>query len=394
MQPLKDILVIDLTRALAGPVSTMILADFGANVIKIEPPQGDDSRAWGPFVNGESAFYMSINRGKRSIIMNLKDPEGQKMVKQLVMKADVIVENYRPGIMEGFGMGYEDLKKINSKIIYAAISGFGHTGPYRLKPAWDMIVQAMGGIMSITGSEGGEQVRVGASIGDLLAGVYNALGIMTALYARTITGEGQKIDISMLDCQVAFLENAIARYLYSGKMPGPIGNRHSSIAPFESFTASDGEIVIAIANQKQWANLCNLIDREDLVRDERFVSNDDRVRNRPELISILRPIFQSKTTAQWVETLESVGIACSTINNMEQVINHPQVLARDMIVELQHPIAGSVKMPGIPVKFSATPGKITLPPPYLGQHTDEILNELFCLNDQDISKLKLSGVVK
>jgi CoA:oxalate CoA-transferase len=277
MKPLKKLVVLDLARVLAGPYASMILADFGADVIKIESPDtGDDSRAFGPFIGKESAYFMSLNRGKRSMTLNLKETKAKELFREMVKKADVVLENYRPGTMEKFGLGYEELKAINPRIIYAACSGFGHTGPYAAKPAYDVIVQGMGGIMSITGQEDGEPTRVGASIGDITAGLFTAIGIMIAAYHREITGVGQKVDVAMLDCQVAILENAISRYLTSGIVPKPIGNRHPSITPFEAFRAKDGYVIIAIGNDKLWEKFCNLISRPELVSDERFVTNGKR----------------------------------------------------------------------------------------------------------------------
>lgn len=394
MQPLQGIKIIDLTRAVSGPFCTMNLSDLGAQVIKIEPPEGDESRTWGPYVNGESAFYMSINRGKKSMALNLKEKEAQDIVKELVKDADVIVENYRPGVIDRLGLSYDVLKEINPNLIFASISGFGQTGPFKDKPAYDMIVQSMGGIVSITGSAGGEPVRVGPSVSDLLAGLYTAFAIMTALYARTVTGVGQRIDMSMLDCLVSFLENAIARYFYSDKMPQPTGNRHSGIAPFQSYKVANGNFVICAANQRLWSKVCKVLGKEELENDERFSTNVKRVENTTELDKIFGPLFATKTGEEWLEIFENEGVPCTMINNIGQVVANPQILAREMIIEMEHPIAQKIKMAGIPIKLLGTPAKITTPPPYLGQHTDSILSEILGMDKENIEKLKAAGVAK
>lgn len=377
MNALQGLRVLDLSRVLAGPYCTMMLADYGADIIKIEPPEvGDDSRAFGPFVGKESAYFMSLNRNKRSMTLNFKRKEECDLFKEMVKQADVVVENYRPGTMEKFGLGYEELKQINPRLIYAACSGFGHSGPYRDKPAYDIIVQAMGGIMSITGPENGEPTRVGASVGDVIAGMFTAYGVMMALFHRERTGEGQKVDVGMLDCQLAVLENAIARYVTSGAVPGPLGNRHPSITPFSSFTAQDGHIIVGAGNDRLWERLCNILGRPELVKDERFNSNSNRTANVKELQGILNSIFKNKTIQEWLNILEDAGLPCAPINTIDKIVNDPHIKAREMIVEVEHPIAGKLKMPGVPVKMSATPGAVTTHAPLLGQHTSEILKEL------------------
>ncbi|MCX7779482.1 MAG: CoA transferase [Negativicutes bacterium] len=394
MKPLKNVVVLDLSRVLAGPYCSMMLADFGANIIKIEPPEvGDDSRAFGPFIGKESVYYMSLNRNKRSITMNFKEQEAIDLFKEMVKKADVVLENYRPGTMEKFGIGYDVLKEINPKIIYAACSGFGHTGPYKDKPAYDIVVQAMGGIMSITGPEGGEPCRVGASVGDIIAGMFTAYGIMTALYHRAMTGEGQKVDVGMMDCQVAVLENAMARYLSSGVVPKPAGTRHPSITPFESYTAQDGYLIVGAGNDRLWEKLCKLIERPDLIADERFVTNAKRTENVKQLKTILDDVFRHKTVQAWIDKLEDAGIPCAPINTIDKVISDPQVNYRNMIVETDHPVAGKIKMAGVPVKMSATPGSVDTPAPLLGQHTEEILQELLGMTAEQVAALKAKKVL-
>ena len=377
MKALEGIRVLDLSRVLAGPYCTMMLADFGADVIKIEAPKvGDDSRAYGPFIGKESAYFMSLNRNKRSITLNLKKEAQCDLFREMVKHADVVVENYRPGTMEKFGLGYDELKKINPKLIYAACSGFGATGPYTDKPAYDIIVQAMGGIMSITGEEGGEPTRVGASVGDITAGMFTAYGVMMALFHRERTGEGQHVDVGMLDCQVAILENAISRYVTSGVVPAPLGNRHPSITPFAAFTAQDGHIIVGAGNDRLWQRLCTLLGHPELIEDPRFVTNGKRTENVKELMALLNQSFKTKTINEWLGLLEEAGLPCAPINTVDKIINDPQVNARNMIVELDHPIAGKLKVPGVPVKLSATPGAVEYHAPLLGEHTAEVLKEI------------------
>lgn len=391
-QALEGVRILDLTRVLAGPFATMILADMGAEVIKIEMPKtGDDSRQFGPYLNEESAYFMSINRNKKSITMNLKVKESKDLFLEMVKEADIVIENYRPRTMEKLGLGYEEIKKVNPKIIYAAASGFGHTGPYSKRAAYDAVVQAMGGIMSITGELGGRPTRVGPSIGDITAGLYTAIGILAALNYRNKTGIGQKVDVAMLDCQVSILENAIARYLVTGVSPKPIGNRHSSIIPFESFETADGEVMIAAGNDALWKKLCEAIERTELAEDERFITNPLRAENYNELRPLIAEPLKEKTTKEWLSILDKFGVPNGPINNMEDVINDPQVLAREMIVEVDHPKAGKMKMLGVPIKMSETQGSIKSPAPLLGQHTTEVLKNIAGLTDEEIETLREKG---
>ena len=385
MKPLVGVRVLDLSRVLAGPYCAMMLADYGADVVKIEPPDvGDDSRAFGPFVGKESAYFMSLNRNKRSMTLNFKRQADCEVFKEMVKHADVVLENYRPGTMEKFGLGYDVLKTINPKIIYAACSGFGHSGPYQYKPAYDIIVQAMGGIMSVTGPENGEPTRVGASVGDIIAGMFTAYGVMMALYHCERTGEGQKVDVGMLDCQVAVLENAIARYVTSGSVPVPLGNRHPSITPFSAFTAKDGHIIVGAGNDRLWVKLCNILGHSELIKDPRFDSNSHRTANVKELMSILNNIFINKTIAEWLVVLEAAELPCGPINTIEKIVNDPQITSREMIVEVKHPVAGLLKMAGLPVKMSLTPGAVERPAPLLGQHTAELLKEILGWDEAEI----------
>jgi len=394
MGPLQGIKVLDLTRVLAGPYCTMMLGDLGAEVIKVETPTiGDDSRHFGPYQHGESAYFMSLNRNKQSITLNLKTDEGKKILKEFVKKVDIIVENYRPGTMEKLGLGYDVLKEINPKIIYAAASGFGHTGPYSLRPAYDGVVQAMGGIMSITGEKDGEPTRVGPSIGDIGAGLFTAIGTLAALNHRNVTGVGQKVDVAMLDCQVAMLENAIARYVVTGEVPRPAGNRHTSIVPFEPFETSNGKIVVAVGNDQIWKRYCQVTGLDALIEDPKFAKNPDRNKNYDELRPLIAEKMMGKTTEEWMKILDDNGVPNGPINYIDAVLEDEQVKAREMIVEVEHPIAGKLKMPGVAIKLSETPGAVVAPAPVLGQHTTEILQRFFGYSEAEIEDLYEKGVL-
>lgn len=374
MGPLKGIKVIDMTRVLAGPFCTMMLADMGAEVIKVERPEtGDDSRAFGPHQKGESAYFMSINRGKKSLTLDLKSEKGKEVLRRLIKDADVIVENFKPGVMKKLGLGYDELAKINPRLIYCASSGFGHTGPYSTRPAYDLIIQGMGGLMSITGPDESTPTKVGSSIADIFAGVFATIGVLGALNHRHQTGKGQMVDVAMLDCMVAILENAVARYTTTGVDPVPIGNRHPSIAPFTSVRTSDGFINIACGNDLLWKKFCEVIGRPELVADERYLTNADRCNNMEQLIPVLNDAIGENTTSFWLEKLEAAHIPAGPINHISEVLNDPQVIARQMLVELTHPTVGKIKVPGTPVKFSETVAEISQPAPVLGQHNREIL---------------------
>jgi CoA:oxalate CoA-transferase len=394
MKPLENVVVIDLTRILSGPFCTMLLADFGARVIKIEPPgYGDESRLLGPHINSESTFFMSVNRGKQSMTLNLKTEEGRALLKELIKRADILVENYRPGTMKKWGLGYEDVRNLNPKLIYASISGFGQSGPYMKLPAYDIVVQGMSGIMSITGQQDGPPTRVGTSIGDIVPGLFTMIGIMMALYHRTFTGEGQRLDIAMLDSLVAILENAIARYQVQKEVPKPIGNRHPAITPFDSFSTKDGYIIVAAGNPKLFEQLCTLLGLPGLVEDERFSEYASRHQHEKELKPILDMAFSRYTQAQALAMLEKAGIPCGPINTIDRIMKDPQVTDRDMMVDMEHPIAGMLKLAGIPIKMSLTPGAVERPSPILGQHTDQILREFLGKTKAEIDELRRMNVL-
>ena len=392
--PLRGIRVLDLTRILAGPYATMILRDLGAEVIKIEQlGGGDEARDFGPFKNDFSLYFMSVNRGKRSVTLNLKSPRGKELFLELVKSSDILVENFRPGTMEKLGLDYESLKVHHPSLLYAACSGFGQTGPYAMRGAYDMIIQGMGGIISITGEPDRPPVRVGTSIGDITSALFTTIGILSALKHRDQTGEGQLIDVGMLDCQVAILENAMVRYFSTGDIPRPLGRRHPAITPFEVFESADGYVVIAIGNNELWRKFCEHVDMPELIDDERFHTNALRTENHESLFPILAEIMRRRTTDMWVEALEAIGVPCGPVNTVDKVANDPQVLARDMIAEVEHDVTGSVQIPGIPIKLSETPGQIDAPAPNLGEHTAEILTGLLGLDAEEIDQLKQDGIV-
>ena len=376
-KPLSGIVVLDLTRVLAGPFCTMILSDLGAEVIKVEMPhKGDDSRYFGPFKNGKSLYFLSLNREKKSISLNLKKQEGKNILKELVKKSDVLVENFRPGTMEKLGLGYEVLKEINPRLIYAASSGFGHTGPDSKKPAYDMLVQAMGGIMSITGWENTPPTRVGMSIGDITASLFTAIGINAALYQREKTGKGQKIDVAMLDCQVAILENALTRYQVSNTIPKPMGNRHPTITPFQAFKAKDEYFVLPIGNDKLWQKLCAALDRLDLSQDPRFVTNSLRTQNSSALHDILTVALSKHTAKEWLALFVDQGIPAAPVNTVAGVFEDPQIKARKMLVHVQQPNAGDLIIAGSPVRMSSYKDRYYAPAPQCGKDTQIILKEI------------------
>ena len=375
--PLKNLLVVDLTRVLVGPYCTMILSDLGARVIKIEAPEiGDDSRKFGPFIEEYSAYFMSLNRGKESIALNLKKEEDKKIFDKILSKADILVENFKPGTLEKWGYGWGDVSKKYPKLIYASASGFGQTGPLKELPAYDMVVQGMGGLMSVTGQPNSEPTRVGTSIGDITAGLFTTIGINAALYDRQKTGKGMYIDVSMLDCQIAILENAIARYLAKNEIPKPMGSRHPSIAPFEAFKTKDNYIIIAAGNDRLFEKLCELLGISEINKDPKFSDNSSRAQNMDELKVILEKKLLTRNTNEWVNDMEKEKIPCGPIFNIKEAVENPQVDARNMIVKAFHKKIGDFKLAGNPIKMSnykdeKARGDI----PDLDEHREKILKE-------------------
>ena len=393
--PLEDIVVLDFTRVLAGPYCAMILANLGAKIVKVEKPDtGDDSRSFGPYKNGQSAYFVSLNRGKKSIAIDLKKPEGKQIIKELTEVSDVVLENFRPGTMKKLGLSYDVLSKINPRVIYAAVSGFGHSGPYSERPAYDMIAQALGGIMSITGQPGGEPTRVGSSIGDIIAGMFGAIGIISALYERVFTGKGQMVDVAMLDGQVAVLENAIARYAINGEVPGPIGSRHPSITPFGGFKTKDSWVIIACGNQAIWERFCQAVNRGDLLEVEEFKTNEKRTENYQKIKPVLDEITIQKTTEEWLKIFESASVPASAINTVDKLFSDPQVKARKMIIETEQPGMGKIYVAGNPIKLSTlTEEIVTDPAPKIGEHTNEILQSFLNYDDAKIKELRKQEIV-
>ena len=393
--PLDGIRVLDLTRVLAGPYCTMFLGDLGAEVVKVEQPGvGDDTRGWGPpFAGGESAYFLCVNRNKKSITVDLKTDEGVDLIRRLAASADVLIENFRPGTMEHLGLGDENLRAVNSKLIYASLSGFGADGPMSAVPGYDLIVQAWGGLMSITGAPDGEPTKVGVAIIDLVAGLMLGKSITAALFAREKLGVGQRIDTSLLEAEVASLINAGSNYLVGGQVPGRWGNAHPTIVPYQSFQTADSYLVIGVASEGIWRRFCQAIGKTEIADDTRFAKNANRVENRAVLIAMLTEMFRSRDNETWLKILNAAEVPCAPIQTIDQVFAAPQVGHRDMLVEVEHPTAGSVRMAGIPVKFSATPASVRLPPPLLGQHTNEVLSSWLGINNDEIAVLKGKKVI-
>src|SRR5437868_4495000 len=375
---LAHISVLDLSRVLAGPWATQALADLGADVIKVERPgTGDDTRGWGPpwlrEDAGESAYFVSTNRGKRSITVDIARPEGQHIVRRLAAQSDVLVETYKVGALDRYGLGHRPLALLNPRLVYCSITGFGQTGPYRERAGYDFLVQAMGGLMSITGEPDGEPMKVGVAITDILTGMYAATGILAALARRERSGRGQHVDLALLDVQVAMLANQAENYLLTRDPPRRLGNAHPSIVPYRAFATSDGHIVIAVGNDGQFARLCEVAGLPELARDPRFATNAGRVRNRIELEEILGRAVARRESRHWIESLEAATVPCGPINDLAQVFADPQVVHRRMEISASHPAAGAVPMVGSPVHLSETPARGDVPPPPLGQHPSEVL---------------------
>jgi formyl-CoA transferase len=393
--PLHGVRVLDLTRVVAGPYCSMFLGDLGAEVVKVEQPGvGDDTRGWGPpFTGGESAYFLCINRNKQSLTLDLKSKRAIEILRALAKKADVIIENFRPGTMERLGLGEKDMRKTNPRLIYASLTGFGADGPMSDWPGYDLIVQAWGGLMSITGTPDGEPVKVGVAIIDLVAGLMLGKAIAAALYAREKTGVGQRIDTSLLEAEVASLINVGSNYLIGGKVPTRWGNAHPNIVPYQHFKTADGYLVIGVASETIWKRFCGAVGRGDLTEDPRFTSNAKRVEHRTELIAILSELFVERDNESWFQLLTQAEVPCAPVQTIDQVFQDPQVLQRSMLMEVEHPTAGKVRMAGIPVKFSETPAAVRKPPPLLGQHNEEVLKKWLGMSAAAIDELKKEKII-
>ena len=379
MKALDGVRVLDLTRALAGPFCTLMLGDYGADVIKIElPGTGDDTRTWGPpFIGEESAYFLSINRNKRSLTLNFKEPQAVEIFLKLVEDTDVIVENFTPGVMERLGLGYETIKAANPKIVYCSISGFGQTGPYQKRPAYDQIMQGVSGLMSITGDPEGEPEKIGIAVTDIGAGMWAAFAVLAALHHRQKNGEGQYIDLAMLDAQVAWLTYQAAFFFATNTPPKRLGKAHPTLVPYQAFMAQDGKYFnVAVGSERLWERFCQGIKREDLKDNPDYATNGDRVRNRTKIVPLLQEFFLKRPSLEWVEDLQAANVPAGPINDLAEVFSDPQVLHRQMLLEMPHPTLGSIKQTGLPLKFSLTPGGLDRHPPLLGEHNQEILQGL------------------
>lgn len=393
--PLDDVKVLDLSHALAGPFCSTMLGDFGADVVKVEPPgSGDISRAWGPpFYGHETAYFVGLHRNKKSIEIDLKHPAGRELYFRLMEKADVVLENYRVGTLEKLGIAYEEARRRHPGIIYCSVSGFGQDGPYRDRAALDLIVQAESGMISVTGEPGGRGVRCGVSVADMVAGMYAAFGIMNALRVKDKTGHGQYVDVAMLDCQLGILSGTIVAYLADGEVPAPRGTAYKALLPYQTFRTKTRDLALAVGSDKLWKAFCPLMGLDDWMDDPRFTTNRARNANRAALIGRLQEIFLTRTYEEWEAILLPHGIPMGAINTIDKIVEHPQVAARGMIVETDHPTAGKVKIVGVPVKLSETPGAVREPAPLLGQHTDEVLRAWLGLGDAGIASLRKAGAL-
>lgn len=402
MRPLEGIRVLDLTRAMAGPYCTMILGDLGAEIIKVERPgSGDESRGWGPpFVGkpyadlpGESGYFIAANRNKYSLTLNLKSEKGQEIIRQLAARSDVMVENFRTGVLDKYGLGYTEIRSLNPRLVYCSISGYGRTGPNSGKAGYDVIIQAEGGMMGITGPEEGPPYRVGVPIVDITSGMFATIAILAALRAADFCGEGQHVDISLLDSQVALLTNVASNYLVGGMGHRRLGNAHPNLTPYEAFHARDGWFVLGVGNESQWGVLCDRIDRPELQMDPRFTNNSARVQNRAELVGILNQVFMEQDVGYWLSELGGAGLPCGPINTIQDVFNHPQREARGLIQEVEHPSSGLLRLTGFPYKLSKTPAQVKIPPPTLGEHSEQVLSEILEYSSNEIKELRQQDVI-
>ena len=391
---LGDLVVLDLSHALAGPFASTMLGDYGAEIIKIEPLEGEIARAWGPpFYGDESAYFVNLNRNKKSIALDLKQPDGRAIFFRLLEGADVVLENLRVGTVDRLGIGYEQVHARQPRIIYCSISGFGQGGPYSKRAAFDLVVQAESGMISVTGEQGGRGVRAGVSIADITAGMYAAFGILTAVHARQATGRGQFIDVSMLEGQLGILSGMIGAYVADGIVPGPLGTAYGALLPYQTFSTKTRDIAIGIGSDKLWRAFCPLLGLETLTDDPRYVTNAARNANRPTLIAALQEVFLTKTYEEWEAILLPAGVPMGAVNTLDAVLDHPQVAARKAIVDTTHPVAGAVKMTAPAVQMSDTPGSIRSPAPLLGQHTEQVLRERLGLGEVEIARLRRTGVI-
>jgi len=392
--PLTGVKVLSFGRVLAGPYAAMLMADLGAEVVKIEDREkGDMARSNGPFIKDVSSYFLSVNRGKKSVGLNMRHDKAQKLVRKLIAQMDILIENFRPGVMKKMGLDYDTVKELNPGLIYVSISGFGQYGPYSQKPAFDMIAQGMGGTVSITGEPNRPPVRAGYSIGDIGAALYAVTAAMAALYEREKNGLGQHVDVAMLDCQVALCENACARYFATGEIPRPIGSRHPIVTPFQVFPTKTDDMVVITFRDEEWEKLCRVVGREEWIQDERFNTTANRTNHHAELEPLLVEIFKQKTRDEWLNLLDQQGIVVSPVNNIQQAVSDPHVLEREMIVAVEHSRLGKVNVVGTPMKFSRTPCRIEKASPDLGEHTAELLEELLELSPEEIDSLRVEKVI-
>ncbi len=392
---LGDVVVLDLSHALAGPFASTMLGDYGAEIIKIEPLDGEIARAWGPpFYGDESAYFVNLNRNKKSLALDLKHPDGKAIFFKLLERADVVLENLRVGTVATLGIDYERARDRQPGIIYCSISGFGQDGPYSNRAAFDLVVQAESGMISVTGEPGGRGVRAGVSIADITAGMYAAFGILTALHARQTTGRGQFIDVSMLEGQLGILSGMIGAYLADGIVPGPLGTAYGALLPYQTFRTKTRDIAIGVGSDKLWRTFCPLLGLDALTDDPRYVTNAARNANRPSLITALQDVFLGKTYEEWEAILLPAGVPLGAVNTLDAAVAHPQVVARGALVKSTHPVAGTINMTGPPVRMSETPGSVRLPAPLLGEHTDQVLRERLALSDEEIARLRRDGAIR
>lgn len=392
--PLEGTKVLSFGRMLSGPYATMLLADLGAEVVKVEAPKiGDLARFASPFIEKLSSYFLSINRGKKSITLDLKHERAKKVVFDLAKGADILLENFRPGVMERLGLGYDAIREVNRRIIYASLSGFGQEGPYAQRPAFDMIAQGMGGVMSITGEPGRPPARLGYSMGDIGASLFTCISILAALHEREKSGQGQHVDVAMLDSQVALCENACARYFATGEIPGPLGSRHPLFTPFQAFPTRDGYVVVVAQLPDDWKRFCEAAGREEWLTDEKYVSMEARLQYYDEFIREMNALMRTRTTEEWIGLLDAHRVMCGPVNNIEQVVKDPHINGRGMFVEVEHSTQGGLKVVGTPMKFSRTPCRIEKASPELGEHTEEVLSAWASLSREEIEELRESGII-